>query len=82
MSAIAHRVAPQVGQGIPVNWRNQHFGQGNPKANQSKQLPAVAQEMVRNKSSKSVSRGANGRAQSSPIRLLNRAKCIAKSAWC
>jgi hypothetical protein len=64
-SAKAVRVAPQVGQGRPVNCRNQHFGQGNPKANQENALVAVNKVTARKTISKSVSRGAKGRAQSS-----------------
>src|SRR5271165_1883948 len=58
---MAHRVAPQVGQGIPVKRRNKHPGHGSPRLSQAKQLATNPDETVRKRNSKSVSFGASGR---------------------
>jgi len=70
---MTHRVAPQVGQGNPVNRRNKHPGQGNPRLSQVKQLAANPDETVRKRNSKSVSFGASGR---KVIPILRLSACV------
>ncbi len=66
---MAHRVAPQVGQGTPVKRRNKHPGHGSPRLSHAKQLAANPDETVRKRNSKSVSFGASGRNVKPTLRL-------------
>jgi len=66
---MAHRVAPQVGQGTPVKRRNKQPGHGSPRLSQAKQLAANPDETVRKRNSKSVSFGASGRNVKPTLRL-------------
>src|ERR1700693_2971397 len=66
---MAHRVAPQVGQGSSVSRRTQHSGQGIPRLSQRKQLAASPEETSRNRNSQSVSLGASGRKKRPNLRL-------------